>query len=67
MNSEIGRLTLASVNFLTWWTSSVSKTTRSSIFTSDNGADPTEEHALSYEIQYTWVRFPAGKSWRLVR
>ena len=23
--------------------------------------DPQEEHALSYEIQYTWVRFPAGK------
>jgi arylsulfatase A-like enzyme len=23
--------------------------------------DPTEEHALSYEIQHTWVRYPAGK------
>lgn len=23
--------------------------------------DPTEEHALSYEVQYLWVRFPAGK------
>ena len=23
--------------------------------------DPTEEHALSYEIEYLWVRFPANK------
>ena len=23
--------------------------------------DPTEEHALSYEIQSLWVRYPAGK------
>jgi arylsulfatase A-like enzyme len=23
--------------------------------------DPKEEHALSYEIQYTWVRYPAGQ------
>lgn len=23
--------------------------------------DPKEEHALSYEVQYLWVRFPAGK------
>ena len=23
--------------------------------------DPKEEHALSYEIQYLWVRYPAGK------
>jgi arylsulfatase A-like enzyme len=23
--------------------------------------DPREEHALSYEIQHTWVRYPAGK------
>jgi arylsulfatase len=23
--------------------------------------DPTEEHALSYEIQYGWVRFPCGQ------
>jgi arylsulfatase len=23
--------------------------------------DPKEEHAFSYEIQYAWIRFPAGK------
>jgi arylsulfatase A-like enzyme len=23
--------------------------------------DPKEEHALSYEVEYTWVRYPAGK------
>jgi hypothetical protein len=23
--------------------------------------DPKEEHALSYEIQYAWIRYPAGK------
>jgi hypothetical protein len=23
--------------------------------------DPTEEHSLSYEFQYFWVRYPAGK------
>jgi hypothetical protein len=22
--------------------------------------DPKEEHALRYEIQYAWVRYPAG-------